>query len=426
VPNKTWLVFRMQVQTLVFNVTFVIILLSMPLLSVFSVVGINSLQLVDQGGSKVNLDQVGSFFSLGKGDVPSAGFVDQTGRITQYPDDFSMLVFVDEQTARQALAEGKIAGLYILPENYFEAGQITYFETSSQGMSWISGLAEIEQLFRNNVLAQDEALRQRLDAPLPNLETEYLSREAQVGYLNMLSLLVPVGMAMLFYLTISSVASLLFESLVVETSNQTIEVLMTSLSMRQLLIGKVLALGLVGLLLEVSWVGLSTLGFALTGQAQNLDLPVSLTPATGLWAVLFFLLGYAMYAALITSVGALVQRLREQWQVVMLILMPLFLPVLALLTSTVDLNTPWWLFLSLFPLTSPVGMFSRLILTDVPWWQVLLSIVILVLSSYYVLRLAVCLFRSQYLLAPHPWLVIKAWFGHLKQIIRRKWAKIRS
>ncbi len=414
-PNKTWLVFRMQVQTLVFNFTFLIILLSMPMLSVFSVLGINALKLVDENNSRVNMSQVGAIFNLGKTDTPTAGFVDQTGLIRAYPKDFSMRVFPDEISAHKALQEGKISALYILPADYLEAGKIKYLESTSQGMAWLAGLGEIEALYRDALLADEPALRERINDPLKEMKTTYLTREAQVGVLNMLSLLVPVGMAMLFYLTISSVASLLFESLLVETSNQTIEVLMTSLNMRQLLIGKVLALGLVGLLLEVSWVGLSALGFALTGQAQGIQVPISFTPLTVVWALVFFLLGYAMYAALITSVGALVQRLREQWQVVMLMLLPLFIPVLALLTDTSNLNTPWWMFLSLFPLTSPVGMFSRLILTDVPWWQVFLAVMILVVSSYAVLRLAVRLFRSQYLLAPHP-----------LAAIRQLWARVRG
>lgn len=413
-PNKTWLVFRMQFTTFVFNFSFLLILVSMPLLSVFSVVGLNALNLVDEKKSEINLDQLSSLFGLGKTDEPTVGFVDQSGMISQYPKKFSMRVFEDETGARQALEKGEIAGLYILTADYLKTGSLKLYEAKGQNSaSWLSDVLKIESLVNFNLLEKDSTLAQRIETPLSEIKVEYLSREARMGIMNMLSLMVPVGMAMLFYLTISSVASLLFESLVSETSNQTIEVLMTSLNMRQLLVGKVLALGVIGLILEISWVGLSALGFALTGKAQAFSLPITLTPDTFFWAIVFFILGYAMYSAVIISVGALVQRLREQWQIVLLIMMPLFVPVISLLTSSVDLNTPWWIFLSMFPLTSPVGMFARLILTNVPWWQVLLSIAILLISSYYVLRLAVRLFRSQYLLSPHPWLAIKQFFGRL-------------
>jgi ABC-2 type transport system permease protein len=66
-------------------------------------------------------------------------------------------------------------------------------------------------------------------------------------------------------------------------------------------------------------------------------------------------------------------------------------------------------FLSLFPLTSPVTMIARLVSTSVPAWQLLLAVLLLVVSTYFVLRIVARLFRAQVLLSGQSFSLPRLW-----------------
>ena len=136
---------------------------------------------------------------------------------------------------------------------------------------------------------------------------------------------------------------------------------------------------------------------------QTLNLPPEFTfPASLLaWGLVFFLLGYAVYATLMAGVGALAPKLKEATQATFVVLSPLLLSyVVGLLTvsagaSHAALPTA----LSLFPLTAPVAMMTRLTTTGVPLWQLLLSAGLMLVTAYLILRAVAAMFHAQNLLS---------------------------
>jgi ABC-2 type transport system permease protein len=141
----------------------------------------------------------------------------------------------------------------------------------------------------------------------------------------------------------------------------------------------------------------------------TLNLPIEFSLPIGLlfgWLV-FFLLGYALYASLMAGVGALAPNLKEANQAVGLIMLPMAIGyMLSILPPTIELpHAGLALVLSLFPLTAPFAMVMRLVIGDVPVWQVLLSAGLLVLSIVIVVRGVASAFRAQSLLSGQPFTV---------------------
>jgi ABC-2 type transport system permease protein len=119
-----------------------------------------------------------------------------------------------------------------------------------------------------------------------------------------------------------------------------------------------------------------------------------------MWGLVFFLLGYAVYASLMAGLGALAPNLREASQVTFIIMLPLIVPLF--LSSTVFMQDPNGLIatgLSLFPLSAPVAMMARLSAGGVPWWQPILAAILLAGTMVVIVRAVANMFRAQALVS---------------------------
>jgi ABC-2 type transport system permease protein len=127
-----------------------------------------------------------------------------------------------------------------------------------------------------------------------------------------------------------------------------------------------------------------------------------LAPYILVWGVVYFLLGYAVYASLLGAVGAMLPNLRETSQATMVVILPMIIPLMFISVLIAQPNGILAIGLSLFPLTAPVTMMLRLTIITVPAWQLLLSVVILLLTAIFILRAAASMFRAQTMLSGHP------------------------
>jgi ABC-2 type transport system permease protein len=223
----------------------------------------------------------------------------------------------------------------------------------------------------------------------------------------------PYAVTMIFYIVILGAASLLLSSVTKEKENRIMEVLMISVTPQQLLTGKIIGLGVVGLLQTIVWVGAGRALLAAGGRTFNLPEAFQLPPSFLVWGLIFFVLGYAVYASLMAGLGALVPNLREASQATMVVILPLMAP-LFLINVLIELpHGAVSTTLSLFPLTAPVVMMTRLSAGGVPWWHPPLAAVLTALTAALVVRAAASMFRAQALLSGQPF-SIKLFFKALE------------
>jgi ABC-2 type transport system permease protein len=183
-----------------------------------------------------------------------------------------------------------------------------------------------------------------------------------------------------------------------EKENRVMEILISSVKPRQLLTGKILGLGLVGLLQTVVWLGSGFLMLRLGGTTLNIPANLQLPPELLIWSIVFFLLGYLLYATIMAGVGALVPNIKEATQATFIIILPLLVPLMliSMLIETPNATLP--LILSLFPFSAPVTILTRMAVTPVPLWQILTAIVLLIGTILVLIRAVAGMFRAQILL----------------------------
>src|SRR5690606_21876309 len=168
-----------------------------------------------------------------------------------------------------------------------------------------------------------------------------------------------------------------------EKGTRVVELLAGATTPTQILVGKVVGIGGAGLLQFVIWmlVGLLfSLPQAASGLAARfglgaLDLSVRAIPAsTLLYFTFFFLLGYVLYALLYAAFASTAARAEEANQALMI---PVFLVITAFLAAVVAWSVPDHrvaVVASLVPFFTPFALFTRIVLTSVPTWQVLLGV----------------------------------------------------
>ncbi len=393
--NKILLVLKHEMVTILTSKSFLFAMFGLPLIGSL-IFGAASLVNKNSQASNVLSAVIG-------GPVQSVreGYVDESGLIRLTPPDLmadALRAYPDEASARQALAAGEITAFYIISNDYLSTGKLTYIQPNfspfaDQGTSW-----RIKRLLQINLLDGDIRLANRVSAPL-NLTVQPTAPQTQRDQDNPLTFFLPYAVTILYYIVILGAASLLLNSVTKEKETRVIEILMLSVSPRQLLTGKILGLGLVGLLQTIVWLGTSFILLRLGGRTFSLPAAFQLPVSFLLWGLVFFLLGYAVYASLMAGLGSLVPNLREASQATFVIILPLMIPMFLISVLIEEPNGVLATILSLFPLTSPVAMMTRLAAGQVALWQPILSAVLLGFTAWLILRMVARMFRAQSLLS---------------------------
>ncbi len=334
-------------------------------------------------------------------EVIAEGFVDETGLIDQVPSAIpaGVLVHFDTRTAAQsALVSGDISGYYIIPADFLKTGEITSIRTDFSPLTAFDRMELIEGVLNLNLLDGDEQLAALFARPLA-LERVSLAPVPERDDDNPLTFFIPYSVGLLFYTVILMSASFLLSSMTKEKENRVMEVLLVSVTPRQLLTGKIAGLGLVGIIQTVVWAGTGFTVLRLSGAQFNLAPALQLPPTILLWGVIFFLLGYVVYASLMAGLGALVPNLREASQATFVIILPMILPLLFISLLIEDPGGSLATALSMFPLTAPVAMMTRLATGTVPTWQPVGSALLMAFTAVLVLRLVTQMFEAQVILS---------------------------
>lgn len=360
--------------------------------------------------SSLNQDTVDTIAPLaGLGDPQASesttikpdGYVDKSGLISVVPPGVSeaeLLPFDDEISALGALDNGDIKGYYLIAEDYLQTGAITYVGADFNPFTAAAGTGILDWVLTVNLLDGDTALANRV-TNLFDLQVTLLEPPTERDQDNPLSFFLPYGVTFMYYMIILMSASLLLNSVTKEKENRVVEIMMSTTTPRQLLTGKFVGLGIIGVFQAVLWMGTGFVLLRLSGTTFQLPEEYLLPVSVLIWGLIFFLLGYAVYASLMAGVGALAPNLREASQVTLIVIAPLLLPLMMISVLIREPNGTVAVILSLFPLSAPVTMMTRLASANVPLWQILLSIGLLAVTAVLILRAVAKMFRAQTLLS---------------------------
>jgi ABC-2 type transport system permease protein len=235
------------------------------------------------------------------------------------------------------------------------------------------------QALKNKGLKDDE-----IDAALKPVSVKAISPLGKGAPNPKTMFLGTLGFVMVMYMTVLLYGINVMRSILEEKTSRIMEVMLSTASAKDMMAGKILGVGAVGLTQVGIWVAVAGVMSAGTIIAVASQIKGLISPSLLIYFGVYFLLGYALYSTLCAAVGSMVNSEQEAQQMQFLVMMPMILAIIFIANIFQHPNSPIAIFGSLFPFTSPLVMFSRISMQQgqVPWWQIALSIALMVATIY--------------------------------------------
>lgn len=274
--------------------------------------------------------------------------------------------------------------------------------------------AVLQNLYQMHAMAEsgmsEEQIQDILSMQITH-ETEMLGKDQIKNYFYTYIMIFALYMVILLY------GQMVATNVATEKSSRAMEVLITSAKPVSMMFGKVIASCLAGFVQLLAVFGSAFLFYNLNKDswgdngivASIFDMPIELL----IFMLVFFILGFVIYAFLFGAVGSTVSKLEDINTAVMPITMLFVIAFMVVMFSLADnsVDTPVMVVCSYIPFTSPMAMFTRIAMSTVPWYEITISIAILVASVIGVGVISAKIYRAGVLMygnAPKPKDLIKA------------------
>ncbi|MBD3616088.1 MAG: ABC transporter permease [Gracilimonas sp.] len=406
--HKIWLVLKREYLTRVKSKSFIIITALTPL-------------------AFVTFMGIVVYISISESEVEKQiGILDETNVLVERLVELNEARYFDVgngpvDTLRARVLDGGLDGFIVLTDSVItHAKSPTLVHDGSGGLSFLSAVrsdlrdaVREERLSRENVSAEIRDIFETRTG----LEAVKLTEEGESEDNTVFASAIGFILGLLVFFGIFFYGALLMRSVIEEKTNRVLEVIASSVKPLELMYGKLLGVLSMALTQFGIWilfyVGLSIAAAPVAGmiiEAQMSNLPESTTeaaasfdasilenmiiePSIFIYFILFFFLGFMIYSALFAAIGAAVENEQDSQQFMPIVGLPIFV---AYFLNTKVMQSPdssLSTFISIFPLTSPINMISRIASTSVPGWQIFLSILLMVATFFGIMWLAAKIYR---------------------------------
>lgn len=246
-------------------------------------------------------------------------------------------------------------------------------------------------------------LRAKIENPSDiNITTIRLDDQDERESSSVLSSIIGVGFTFLMYIFILFYGSMVLNGVIEEKTSRIVEVLICTVRPFNLMMGKIIGIGLTGLTQLVIWLFFGSFLFLLVtifgdtildDTSLNMDLLLSVNwVEIFIYFVLYFVGGYLIYASIFAMFGAMVDNAQDTQQFMMPVTIIFLFAFYAAMSSLQNPDGPLAFWCSIIPFTSPIVMMVRLPF-GVPLWEKLLSVVILYLTIVFFVKIAAKIYR---------------------------------
>ena len=301
-----------------------------------------------------------------------------------------------QQELNQEIKAEQLDGYVVLPADIITSSKIF---RRTKNVNDFDTNRRIRDAFDSAVIDQ-----RLLNAGVKPDDLETINKEISVDFLNERGEKEsPLGqwglsflLGIILYITILVYGLYVLQGVIEEKQSRIVEVLLSSVRPFQLMLGKVIGIGLVSLTQILVWalsLGLvSTLAAAQAIAFGSFKIPRIPFSVLFFFAV-YFVLGYFLYATLYALIGSMVSNQEDgqqaQFPVTMLIAIPMALSSFIMTKPDSTISTV----ISLIPFFTPILMFMRITVQQPPWWQIALSLVLMVGSIFGTVWIAAKIYR---------------------------------
>ena len=343
---------------------------------------------------------------VGRDTFEAVGFVDRSGVVEDVEETFvagiNIRPYPNEASAEAALQAEEIQGFYVLPEDYLQTHALDLYVLDD-----LPPVAETSfaTFLQTHLLSQtDDAIRVRL-LDGANLSVEAINEAEQDDdrtsqtLVRGIILFIALFSMMFILADIAGYSSMIVED---ERENRTLEMMVTTLTANQFIVGKIVGLIGVTITRPMLWF-LMALPFMVSIYMRVPETYQQMIDWSFILLIFFFVIpGITLFFGLMTVASVAINDPRYSGQMSGLLSTTLMFSMFVGLSLLIEEENTVAVALSFFPLTSFMVIVMRQTVAEVPTWQILLSWLILVVSTWGSLWLSVRFFKAGYLYSKRP------------------------
>lgn len=335
--------------------------------------------------------------------------VDYTGKMAsaiKLPPNFDLKpATTSVDMLRKQVLDKSIDGFVVLPDSLLEGkGAADYYSRGGGGISFQvqlqDALDKAVQEQRLNAKGVSEEVKNILKTET-KLRMQEVTLEGNQADATSFLTGVAYAMALLIYIMMLIYGSVVMQSVMEEKSSRILEIMASSVKPYDLMMGKVLGMGVLGVVQMTVWAVLSIAAITALGsvaamflnpatlnlpdaasQQQMLDAVGFVIPDLKISLLFYFLLyfigGYLLYSSFFVAVGSAVESPNDAQQLLLPITMLIIIPMMFIHQIILNPDGTLSALLSIVPFFSPILMPARIAVTDVPLWQIGLSLLLLI------------------------------------------------
>ncbi|HSD63833.1 MAG TPA: ABC transporter permease, partial [Ignavibacteriaceae bacterium] len=288
------------------------------------------------------------------------------------PDDFI-------KKEKQKLLSEKLTGVIFIPDSALISKKVEYYSKNPMNRTLIEKVRPtinnvlVNRYFEGKDISDKDInyARQSVDFSSFRISSDSTVEQQRTG-----TVVVAFIFIFLLYISLIFTGQIMMRSVVSEKSNRIVEVLLSSADSKELMTGKIIGTSITGLIQMIIWM----LPLILLVTTALFTLPPEFSLKLNMMQIGYFLLNYLIglitFMGLFTSVGAIFDNEQDtqsgMWPIMMLIMIPFFIAISVVENSDTDLAR----ISSMLPFASIIVMPARMVLTEVPVWQIVISFIV--------------------------------------------------
>ena len=302
----------------------------------------------------------------------------------------------EREKLRGDISAGKIDGFLWLSDSDLAARKVVY---NAKDVTDFGESIELRNAVHSAIVKQQLAQKgmngAEVETVLKPIDFDSVRIEkGKEGASGIAVFLVSFTMVMLLYVNVLVYGFAVMRSIIEEKSSRIMEVLLSSVTAKQLLAGKIIGVGAVGLTQIIIWLAIAG-AFSLPGvmasrsMMSNVHIPMSGILAFGV----FFILGYFLYSTMYAALGSMVNSDAEAQQVQWPAMLPIIFAIMLATPVLQHPNSQLAFWTSMVPFFAPILMFVRIMAETPPVWQIALCIALMLLTTWGLLGLSSRIYR---------------------------------
>lgn len=309
----------------------------------------------------------------------------------------SQLKFDDYVKAKQKdLLSEKITGIIFIPNSALENKKIQYYSKTPKNMRLLERIDNpinrvlVEEYFQSKNIPTEELQYARMSVDISSYKVSEGEDIKEEGYGN---LILSYLFSFLLYISLLMMGSMVMQTVIQEKSNRIVEVLLSSVTSKELMIGKILGAAITGLLQMIIWISPVILVASTSWFMLPKEMTIDITFLQVAYLLINFFLGLLIFVGLFATVGSIFENPQDaqsgMWPIMLLIMIPFFIAM----SMIENPSNPVASVASMLPFSAIIVMPAKMALVDVPLWHVILSTLVNVATVFAIFPIAGKIYR---------------------------------